>query len=197
MEFWPVLYTYLHSVSSSSRRWVSNLPPWSSRPYSHSCGAAMLIRNCLSFCCACNVSRSTAKLSRSFFCRSCFIFNASRSSSTSVTVALCLPFFGVCWPVSGRPPRLADDEDVEVSSPNRPASSSDLAMRACSRRASRSRCVSTRLSSAWISGVILANNAACADESVVSGRSSKCWKEKLGGCGKKWERGYVFHVIFD
>lgn len=119
---------------------------------------ATLILNCLSFCCACIIKRSTAYANLSFFAIICFNLSASLPPS----LARCLPF------ESPAPDPLSSPWD------RRPSSRSHRAIRACSRRSSLSRCVSTRESSEAISGVRDARREACAVERVEVGRSSKC-----------------------
>ena len=125
--------------------------------------AATLILNCRCLCLACSSNLSTAYCSRSFLALICFSLNISLSLLSPPSLALALP-----------PP---NEEDRLASSPledRRPSSSSHLAIRACSRRSSRSRCVSQRASRELISGVKEARSSCWADCKEDSGRSSKC-----------------------
>lgn len=125
--------------------------------------AATLILSCRCRCLACSSNLSTAYCSRSFLARICFSLNISLSLLSPPSLALILP-----------PPK---EEDRLASSPledKRPSSSSHLAMRACSRRSSRSRWVSQRASRELISGVKEARSSCWADCREDSRRSSKC-----------------------
>lgn len=119
---------------------------------------ATLILNCLSFCCACITNRSTAYANLSFFPFICFNLSASLPPSLARYIPLESP--------APAPPSSLWDK--------RPSSRSHRAIRACSRRSSLSRCVSTRESNEAISGVRDARREACAVERVEVGRSSKC-----------------------
>ena len=106
--------------------------------------AATLILSCLCLCFACNSSLSTAYCNLSFFALICFNLNISLEFAPS--------------PASPAAFTLDSDEDrpLRPSSPpedSRPSSNSQRAMRACSRRSSRSRCDSQRERRELISGV--------------------------------------------
>jgi len=84
--------------------------------------AATLILNCLSLCCACNTSLSTAYPSLSFFPFICFSLSASLLLPSPPETAFSPTF-----------PPIDDDR------PKRPSSKSHRAINACSLRSSRAR----------------------------------------------------------
>lgn len=130
--------------------------------------AATLILSCLSLCCACKTSLSTAYSNLSFFPLICFNRSASLPSPISLSLPLPIPFL-VVVPVSRPSSSAPPSRDI------RPSSNSHRAIKACSRRSRRSRWVSTRERRDVISGVRVARREDCAVERADEGRISKCW----------------------
>lgn len=129
-----------------------------------SCGTAILFRNCLSRCPACNCNRSIARLNLSFFCFNCFIFICSAVPNVPPTAPKLFPLTRDCG---------LEPVGVRCES-SLPCCSSYLATRLCSLLSSLSRYVETRPSRLLTSGVISFKSDDCATWRECSGISSKC-----------------------
>ena len=133
--------------------------------------AAMLFRNCLCLCVFCNSNRSTANLSRSFFCMSLF---------SSAALDAALPDGPAPDPAIRPRSELpggwlrVDDDRLSGLEESRPSCSSHFALRPCSRRASFSTWFDDSVRRWAILGVISSRRDCCASRNVGSGRSSKC-----------------------
>lgn len=129
--------------------------------------AAILFLNCLCFCVLCSSNRSTANLSRSFFCW--------RRLSSAALAALfdpdpaTRPRSALLWVW-----RVADDL-LSGLEERRPSCRSHFALRPCSRRASFSTWFVDSVSRWAMLGVISSRRDCCASRNVGSGRSSKCY----------------------